>query len=288
MKKVSKILKKIWRNKKVRFLLLGIVVVIAAVISIFCIFNKNTVTELEEIKIREVSDKVSLYLEEVENSNSDEVDKYIAFALEYSYGEEGKTSLKPKEVRAIVEKYFNVDYKEREYNEIGITPLLLDKHVFFNPEKEEYEISKGKLSNAEIAEISIYKYEIDKIEKNKKNDFVVTYNKYVVTNPYEVLNYYNDKNMDEVISKDSNDSKNNSKETKKENKKKSKKKDDTIDIYNYLTGKGKIIDMKKRITGDALDKVAKKVGIVKINYVIKDGKVLVDSIDTQDVENKKK
>ena len=97
--------------------------------------------------------------------------------------------------------------------------------------------------------------------KKKKNKFIVTYDKYVVENPYEILNYYNDSAM-------------NIPEDQKEN----YQPYDTSAIYNYLTCKGKITTLKDAITKDNIEKLGKIDKQLEVTYIIKDDNLVIDNI----------
>ena len=82
--------------------------------------------------------------------------------------------------------------------------------------------------------------------------------RYVVTNPYEILNFYSELNE----------------------KNKNKKTYDTTPIFNYLTGKGKEKDIKNYVIGSNFDKFAKKKGEFIVNYIVKDDNILIDSYES--------
>lgn len=212
--------------------------------------SKNNINKLEKIKIEEVSNDIMSFMEEIEDVDSKEVDKYISYALEYSYNFNDKNELTVKEIKDLIESKFTIKLKEKDIKDIGITPLLLDKNIYHNPEENKYSIDKSNITQPMIAKIPITTYEIDTIER-KKDKYIITYDKYVVSNPYEVLNYYNDNNID-------------SKQSKK--------------IMDYLTCKGKITSVKEAINKDNITKVGKIKESVIVTYILKKDKLLVDSI----------
>lgn len=234
--------------KKVIPVLLVIMILIALGLLLFTMLKNNTkLTDLEKIKINEISDKYMSYIDDVEDVTSKDNDRYILYALDYAYYEEGKDTLTTGELRKIINSIFNKNLKDEEIISIGITPVMNERSIIYDGEKNTYSIIKNKKSYAEIATEKIVRYEIKEIKK-KKNKYIVKYNKYVVTNPYEIVNYYNEKN------------------------------EDTKEINEYLSGnisKNKIL---KYINKENISKIGKKESEVSITYIIKDNKILIDNI----------
>ena len=123
-----------------------------------------------------------------------------------------------------------------------------EKSIIYNSEKNTFSIIKDKKSYAQIASEKIVKYEIDTVKK-KNNKYIIKYNKYVVTNPYEIVNYYNENN------------------------------EDTKEINDYLSGNTSKNKILKYINKDNINKIGKKEEEVKITYIIKNNKVLIDDIN---------
>ena len=245
-------------KKKNLIIILGVVLLLVVLLVILFIINSNKLTDLERIKIEDNSKDVMLFMEEVETSK--DIDRFIAYALEYSYNLNDKDILTAKEIKELIQSKFNVELKEDSINDVGVTPYLLDKHIAHDPEEKTYSINKKDLTQAAIAKIPVVKYEISKIKKKGKK-YIVTYNKYVVENPYEVLNYYND-----MTGKLTDEEKENYTPY------------DTSDIYNYLTCKGKITSVKEAIDKDNIEKVGKVDKEITVTYIIKDDKLLIDEV----------
>ncbi|MBP3841126.1 MAG: hypothetical protein IK997_03245 [Bacilli bacterium] len=269
MKKKSfdfcKFYKKIWINKKYRKVFLTSVLgIFTIILLIIVISNSHTLTSIEERELKKNSEVVMGYMEEIENVKKVELSSYIIYAMEYNYNENDKTTLSLKNMVKLLENVFNKKFNEKELEKIGITPDMLSKNITYDFSTKKYVIDKGSYSYADIAQTKIVKYELQKIKKNSKNKFTGIYRKYVVSNPYEVLNYY-----------DALNSSNNIKSNKKANK---VKKYDTTDIFNYLTGKEKLKVMKKYITNESAKKVAKDKGEIEVKYIISGDKILVKEI----------
>ena len=140
---------------------------------------------------------------------------------------------------------------------------MAGKGITFDASNNTYKYN-NPLTPADLSNISIVKYEMNTISKINKNKFKVTYDRLVVENPYEVLNFYNDYNIsqseiDEMVEDDV-------------------EKVDTKDIIDYLKGNGKKSSVKKLIKKSDIEKYGKIDGSITITYIIKDNKLLIGNI----------
>ena len=117
--------------------------------------------------------------------------------------------------------------------------------------------------NATIAETPVTYYKLEKITKINKKKYKATYREYTIENPYNMLNYYLEKNSKvEGVEKDGQyvyDLK------------------DITPIRNYLSGSSKIGSFKKSIDEDVA-KYSKKGKKLKVTYIVKNDKILIDKI----------
>ena len=115
MKKIKEKFKNIFKDKKVKLITLGILILIFLVLAIcFIVRNNHKITKLEEIKINEISDKYMSYMDDVEDTTSKDNDRYILYALDYSYYELDKDTLTTGELRKLINSIFNIDIKEQD------------------------------------------------------------------------------------------------------------------------------------------------------------------------------
>lgn len=242
-------------DKKKRNILIGILgIIVLLIILIGC----SRVTPLEEKTIKEVSKRVMPYIDRIENSKEEKFNKYVYYALEYAYNEYDKTELTVKEIKKIIENTFNYDINDKKIKSISLTKEMMENNIIYDFVTGKFLIDKTQITQSEIADKKLTFYEIDSIKKISSEHFKVTYDKYVVTNPYEILNYYTDLN----------------------NKKSTKKKYDITPIYNYLVAKGKEKDVKNYVIGGNFEKFAKKKGKLKVDYVVKNDKLVIDSFES--------
>ena len=246
------------KNKKLLFILIPVFIVLLLII----ILIRGHMSNLEKELLKENSYNIMLYMDSYINNDSKDIDRYILYALDYSYNENNKEELKSSEIKEIIETIFDINISKEKINKIGITPLLLDRNVIHNPEEEVYKIDRSSITQRQIADIPIILYK-DKSIKKSGSKYIVKYNKIKIDNPYEILNYYSDLNNP----------------SDKSNNKKKNKTYDTSKIMNYLTAKGKIKDVKLAVNDEIIKKsgkVDKK--LVTVIYKLKGTKFYISEI----------
>lgn len=229
-------------------------ILIGVLILIIIIFILNTLvfSRLEKVKINEVNNKLANYLDEVVLYPEDE-GKYINFAIEYLYNTTEKKSYKFDEVLDVINDTFALDYTEKDLEKIGITLQMANKGIIIEGNNHEY-VYNNKKTRADIANTPVVKFYPTATKRVSLNKYKVTYDKYVVENPYAVLNYYEDLNL------------------------KGKKKHDTTDIVEYLKGNRKMNVIKDSINNKNIEKFGKIDGHITITFVVKNNKVLIKKI----------
>ncbi len=242
-------------NRKNRNILIGILCIIVLVI---ILIGFRRVTPLEKKAIKDFSEKVMPYMDRIENSKESKVNKYVYYALEYGYNEYDKKELTVDEVKKIIQDTFNYTVTSKQLKNIVVSPEMIANNMRYDFTTEKYTIDKSQITQSEIAKKELTFYEVNTIKKLSKNHFKVIYDKYIVTNPYEILNYYTDLN--------------NSKDAKKQY--------DVTPIYNYLIGQGKEKDIKNYVIGANFNKFSKKKGTFRVDYLMKNDKLLIDSYET--------
>ena len=217
---------------------------ILILILLIVLITKNKLTNLEKVKINEMNDEIINYIDEI--YEYDDEGKYINFAIEYLYNEKDKLVYSDEDIVNTLNNIFSKKYTIDDIKKIGISKRMADKGISYNIDKFEYNTN---LTKKEISTKVLYKYSINKIKKINNKKFIVKYDRYIVNNPYDILNYYEKNNI------------NNNKY-------------DTSNINKYLNGEGKIKLIKDAINKDN----GKKEGNIEITYIIKDKQLLVDNI----------
>ena len=234
-------------DKKYLIIAISVIALLIILGLILCKFTCNKkLSDLEKIKITEGSDKYSNYFEYLDGSKK--VDDYIVYALMYNYNENDKDSLSFSEIHKTINNIFSTKIKLKDIEDSGMSPSIVNTNI--SKEENGFKLNNTDKSYATIASTKIVKYNINNIEKINNNKYQVIYDKYIISNPYDVLNYYNDNN----------------------------KTKETEEISSYLKGKGKITNIKKYINKKNQNKVGKKDKEITVTYVVKNNKVLIENI----------
>lgn len=272
---MENVLKFIKKNKMA--VVVAILVIVGAILLIVFKNDKKAETfnlsSVEQLKIREISNDIIPYLEEVEDNDSQEIDRYINFALEYAYDKENKDTLSLNELQDLVNSKFNVNVSEEQLETVGITPLMLDKSITFDMLNKSFHINKFKLSNQDIAALKIVTYIEEDMKKISNTEYSVTYKKVVVKNPYEILNYYTDLNNKSTapkIDEETGEIIESNEEPKRY---------DTTEINKYLRGEEKVNTIKKYINKDNASKVGEVTSTIEVIYGVNEDKILVNQIN---------
>ena len=248
-KKFSEILS----NKSI---IISFFVILFVLIFLIILLNTSKITKLERLKIEEKSDEISNYFDEL--TEYDDEGKYLNFAIEYLYNNNDTSSFSVEDLVNVINENFDLKYTSDDVINLGITNSMHNKEIMFDTATNSYTYVNKK-TNFDISNTKIFYFTIDKIKKNGKNKFSVTYNKYVISNPYEIYNYYNNLiNVEHA-------------ETKNELLNMDR-------IKSYLSGEEKIGYMKDLVKNETENSFGKNEGKITVTYVIKNGKLLISKV----------
>lgn len=233
------------KNKIDKVMIQRFIIVILFIIILIVMLTGNKISTLEEESVISYSDIMINYIEDIEDVKDKEYDKYIINSLKYYYNEENKTEVGVKEVSEFIEKNYNIKISSKKMLELGISEKLMKENITFDSQKETYQYNLNKTLK-DIANTKIASYKKINVKKNSKNIYQVTYQKYVIKNPYEVLNFYQDK--------------------------------DVTKIKNYITGKGTVKEFLESIEEKDLDKFATKKNEITVEYKVIDRKLTVSKV----------
>ena len=226
-------MKELIKNKYMYIIVVGLLLIVTCI----CLGYKYThISDLEHDLFVEQSNVYMNYYDTIETGSG--LDSYMLYALTYSDNENDESKLTVNEIVNILGEVFEKEFSLEEISNVGITPLFMDYGIMQNYDNNEYYIDKESLTQSKIANIKIYIYNIKSLKK-RGNSYITLYEKYEIENPYDVLNYYNDKGID------------------------------TTKINDYLRTKGKVKDVKESVDEEYLKNNAKKLSDVKIEYVLK-------------------
>ncbi len=230
----------------INYKLYVISVIIIVLLLIFLIIGKYRLSPLEELAITKYSNEMMPYMDILEK---DETDYYVCYALVYYDNVYNQQELSIKEIVDFINDHFSKKVTKKQIQSLGITPYMIDKHITYNIQNDKYVITTNGLSYSDIAKTKIVKYSMDKIKKRSKDTYQVSYQQYVIKNPYEILNYYQDKKDNLAVK----------------------------NINNYLIGNGNRKSIEEFLDSKNIGKFGKYVGTVKIKYNISDNSILIFS-----------
>ncbi len=241
------------RIKIPRLAIVVAVLLIAAIAGIIIVKSQPTefpLSSLESLALTERTETAINYLEEIDKDSETfdnladyPLDRFIAFALEYNYNENDKTEISAKQIKKLVESIFDITLKTDDINNVGISPLLLDKNVTHDPVGKVYSI-QPHTDKRIIADIPITKYIESKTFTDKdKTVYTIIYDKYTAKSPYDVIPHASGEG-----------------------------------VKDYLDGRGKIKSIKNTITKDNAAEIVAPAKQTTITYVVKNGKILIKSI----------
>lgn len=238
----------------------GLFLILLLIAIVISYIGSEKITDLERLKIEDTSKETMAYFYELDLCDSNEIDKYINYAIEYNYNENNISSTTSIEVYDIIKSKFNLDINKEDIISIGITPCILEKNITYDFDNDTFTIHKEEQTYLQIAEQPIYDYLIKKINKVNNKTYQVTYEKYIIKNPYEILNYYMNLNTE-------------NNDTPSEN----NEKYDVEEINKYLKGEASLKTLKKHLNDELVREIADKEKEIVVTYkVIKDS-VIVES-----------
>lgn len=254
--RINKIIKKLkekilaMSDKKRGLLILGILAIVFLVFTAFYVLGANNISSIEEKELKNQSEYIAYHLEDL-LLDSKKVDKYIIFALDYSYDKDSKTSLTIDELYEFLSNKFTKKFNKEDIENIGVTPLMVDRSIIYEPDKKCYTINKINNNAQDIAKTPVKYFKLNKISKSSKKKYKITYTTYTIEDPYKMLNYYIDNNDKNV---------------------------DITPIRNYLMGASKISSFKNSVIPEDVKHYGKKGKKVSVTFVVKDDNIRISNI----------
>lgn len=242
------------KSRSIGMMILGILVLIFLVfIAIYLLGTKN-VSNIERKTIEDNSKKLLYNIEDIVLSDSKDIDKYIIYALKYSYNVNNKNALTVDEIYNFLNENFVLKITKKDIKNLGVTPIMASEGIVYNNESKKYLLTIARKGANEVIETPITYYKLEKISKKSKKRYVVTYRQYTINDPYKMLNYYIEKNNSSNESTDINI------------------------IRNYIMGNEKLYTLKNFIKDEDIHNYAKKGKRMKITYIYEDDKIKIEKI----------
>ena len=242
--------------------LIGLIVLIVLVFTAIYILGTGNVSKIEEEKIKKESSQFLYFVEDISESKSKDVDKYIVFSLDYSYYNNNDADMTADEITQFLNTTFDLNTTKEKILSVGITEEMLAKNITYDGSKELFKISPAQVSSKKIEDVPITYYRMYKIRRNNKNTYTAKYDKYIIKNPYDMLNYYIDRNNNL-------------------NGEEPGAMYDTTTIRNYIVGSNSSKGVKELISKNEEDlkNYASKEGTLSITYVMNGEKLIIKDID---------
>lgn len=232
--------------------LMGVGIVALVIIIIFMIMSKN-ISQIEKNTIMDKSKTYSYYLEYVEDKKKG-TDDYIIYALKYSTINDHKSGLSSAELSNLISEIFNKKIDEDTIRKNGVSEKMLKENIMYSPADDMYDLITPKADPKVIAETPVSYYKFKKLSRINSKKYSIVYQKYVIEDPYKVLNYYLDLNNQTDMMYD------------------------IVPYKNYLVGSDSIVRFKESIKAEDVDKYAKKDKKYKVTYIVDGDKVLIDKV----------
>lgn len=255
MKKIKAIFNYIKKLSKenVGVFVLEIIVFIFIIFSFVYLLRSRNVSDIEKRELDNKTSSLVNFLDDIVDSNSKQIDKYIIFALDYNYNTNSKNTMTTDELLSFIKDYFVIDITKEDINNVGITEDMVSRNIVYDSNKDSFTIKEIKKSANAIANEKVVFYVREKIVKVNKKKYKLTYRRYVIENPYDILNYYIDNNSENESF-------------------------DITPIRNYLMGSSKISTLKDAINPNDIPKFGKKDKKIKVTYIVEDDKIKISKI----------
>ena len=245
-------------QENIRVVILGILLLIFIVATIVFLIVSSNISKIEEEKINKETREYANYIEDIVDIKSKDLDKYIIYTLDYYYNVNNINSLSSAEISDFINNKLHKKVKEEDVLSFGVNPTMQQRNISFDSSSNKYVLNDPKYDRKTISEKSTIYYRQKKLRKINKKKYVITYEKYIIDDPYKALDYYLEKNRQDE----------------------GKEQEDGTFIYDivditemkeYLTT-GKISHLKHFFnqSDDYMKKFAKKDGKIRITYVIND------------------
>lgn len=250
MKNITKKIKQIFVKENASKIILGILILVFLVLaSIYFIGTKN-ISSIEKKQIIYDTNKYIYFADDLLNKSEKEEDNYILFSLDYNYANNNSYEMTSDEIYNFIKNSFTKRISKDNIKNNGISPLLMDNKITYDASSDKYKIDK--ISANKLAKKELVYYKLKSIRRINNKKYTIKYDKYVIRDPYKMLNYYIDKNNN--------------------NNMKNGEFQDITPITDYLKGSTNKKAIKEIINKheDDLKNYSKKDGNIKITYIIND------------------
>ena len=231
------------------------------VVSLHQVFKtRQELSETQQLIIEDKGERVMTYFETIDfhsdkyipgddeqTAKTDQIAKYISFAVTLISDEQSKNIVSVDEASKIItENFVDSDYKTDDYLLACSSVILNLNEIVCDESQHEFIINKSTDPRT-IAATPIIKY-LPKETTSKSADYTATYERYVISGPYDILNYAAEAESPLAPQ-----------------------------VKSYLEGTGTIRSIKDAITHEAAEKYGEKTGEITVSFSVDNGKFRVKS-----------
>ena len=244
---IKLILKRIVTNKLFLSLLAVAVIVAAGIITYLKV---TTINDTERVALDDFANRVMPYLDEIDYDGEDKErtdDNYIAFALEYNFGENDRNEMTIEEIEKLIKETFDYSIDTKELKHGISTPRLINKYISFTDQNSTFTLDRSYMDKQLVAIKPITKY-IEQSASKSGGNFIVKYAKYQFDSPYKVLDCAALKNIS------------------------------IPNFDSYIEGKTSSAPLKRAMNQECADEYATKLKDITVTFVTKDGHLYIKEI----------
>jgi hypothetical protein len=188
MMNFSKTFSKLSFKKIFAIFLVSFFSVAIVLLSISLVKNKGKLSDFERQNFIEKSTAIMNFYEELENDGeTGNYETQIAYAVETLYAKDGKTTFTLNEIQDFLNSTLTNSTNLTELAEKDYELSNYGKNIFYNSEEKTFTLHRELLSHSQIMNTPITKYILIQVQKNK-NTYTATYDKYVFSEPYQIIN----------------------------------------------------------------------------------------------------
>ena len=171
MKKLKKYFNSEYLKEHLNIVILGILILIFLVAIIIYFLISGRVSKIETEKIINDTTSYVNYLEDIEDSKSKDIDKYIIYSLDYYTYEKGQNNLKTDEIVDFINATFNKKVTNEDVKNYGISPSMLEKNIVYNIDNDTYTLFRNKIDLRELENKEVVYYKREKISMYNKKKY---------------------------------------------------------------------------------------------------------------------
>lgn len=230
-------------------------IIIAVLTIIFLLFilikSRATITDAERISLDEFANRAMTYMEEVDFTSdyeTEKTDNYIVYAVEYNFGENGKTETTVDEIAQLTKEIFDFDIDKKEIRHRANSSRTINKYIGYDEAKSTFILNRQFFDNklAAVKPIDVY---FEKTAHKSGGNFIVTYEKFQFDTPYDIRDCAAERNIS------------------------------ISDFDKYLNGSASSANLKRAAVKECTNTSGNYLKDLTVTYSIKDGHLYIKTLE---------